>query len=523
MALHPLLPALAAALVASTPPQDADGPRTAVPTPYFRITVHDAQTKRGVPLVELTTTNGIVHVTDSAGVIAFLEPGLMDTDVHFTVRSHGYRFPADGFDVRGVRLAPRAGESATIDIDRVNIAERLYRVTGQGIYRDSMLLGDATPIREPLLNGRVMGQDSVQTALYRGRIWWFFGDTARPEYPLGNFAMSGAVSALPPSRGGDGLAPGVGIDLTYLVDETGFSRPMCPIAGEPGPVWCDGMTTVRDADGRERLLCHFARMKDLGTMQEHGFALYDDATERFAPIARMPLDESLHMRGGGSPVTATHDGVDYIHFCVPLPLLRCRATPEALTDPSQYESFTCLEPGTRYDPMAPRIEARDGRAVWAWKRDTGFLSPTDERDLVAKGLLGDDETRMQLVDAHTGTPVLAHVATVAWNDHRKRWIAIVQEIWGTSLCGEIWFAESAELAGPWREATKVVSHDDYSFYNVAHHPFLDEDGGRLIHFQGTYTKEFSGTKAPTPRYDYNQVMYRLDLSDPRLSPQPRSP
>ncbi|MBU6411264.1 MAG: hypothetical protein KGR98_12840, partial [Verrucomicrobia bacterium] len=27
---------------------------------------------------------------------------------------------------------------------------------------------------------------------------------------------------------------------------------------------------------------------------------------------------------------------------------------------------------------------------------------------------------------------------------------------------------------------------------------------------------FSGNKHPTPRYDYNQIMYRLDLSDPCL-------
>jgi hypothetical protein len=28
---------------------------------------------------------------------------------------------------------------------------------------------------------------------------------------------------------------------------------------------------------------------------------------------------------------------------------------------------------------------------------------------------------------------------------------------------------------------------------------------------------FSGNPDKTPRYDYNQVMYRLDLADPRLT------
>jgi hypothetical protein len=27
---------------------------------------------------------------------------------------------------------------------------------------------------------------------------------------------------------------------------------------------------------------------------------------------------------------------------------------------------------------------------------------------------------------------------------------------------------------------------------------------------------FTDNKHPTPRYDYNQIMYRLDLSDPRV-------
>jgi hypothetical protein len=95
---------------------------------------------------------------------------------------------------------------------------------------------------------------------------------------------------------------------------------------------------------------------------------------------------------------------------------------------------------------------------------------------------------------------------------------IAQELFGTSVCGEIWYAEAPELIGPWSKARKIVTHDDYSFYNVAHHAFFDQEGGRLIYFEGTYTMMFSGTKVPTPRYDYNQIMYRLDLADERLAP-----
>ena len=61
-----------------------------------------------------------------------------------------------------------------------------------------------------------------------------------------------------------------------------------------------------------------------------------------------------------------------------------------------------------------------------------------------------------------------------------------------------------------------MKYDHYSMYNVAHHPFFDQDNGRLIYFEGTYTREFSDAPAATPRYNYNQLMYRLDLADPRL-------
>ncbi len=46
---------------------------------------------------------------------------------------------------------------------------------------------------------------------------------------------------------------------------------------------------------------------------------------------------------------------------------------------------------------------------------------------------------------------------------------------------------------------------------------FDQDDGRIIYFEGTYATTFSGNPDPTPRYDYNQMMYQLDLSDPRLS------
>ena len=155
----------------------------AEPPKPFVITVVDDQSGRWVPLVELETVSGLRFFTDSSGLVAFLEPGLMGQRVFFTVRSHGYEFPKDGFGFRGKALDVVAGGSALLKIQRLNIAERLYRVTGGGIYAESVLAGKPVPIRQPVLNAQVFGSDSVVNAVYGGKLHWFWGDTNRPAYP----------------------------------------------------------------------------------------------------------------------------------------------------------------------------------------------------------------------------------------------------------------------------------------------------------------------------------------------------
>src|SRR4051794_15391950 len=91
--------------------------------PLFTIEVVDDQTGRGVPLVELTTVSGTRYVTDSAGVVAVDDPALFGREVFFTIKSHGYEFPADGFGLHGKRLKVEPGETATLKIKRLNIAE----------------------------------------------------------------------------------------------------------------------------------------------------------------------------------------------------------------------------------------------------------------------------------------------------------------------------------------------------------------------------------------------------------------
>jgi hypothetical protein len=50
----------------------------------------------------------------------------------------------------------------------------------------------------------------------------------------------------------------------------------------------------------------------------------------------------------------------------------------------------------------------------------------------------------------------------------------------------------------------------------AQQPYFAQDGGRLVYSDGTYVNTFSGSPHPAPNCDYSLVMYRLDLSDPRL-------
>ncbi len=203
-------------------------------SPYFAIKVVDDQTGRGVPLVELETVNHVLFVTDNNGLVALNEPGLMNQEVFFHVRSHGYQFPKDGFGYSGVRLQVKPGERAEIKLKRINIAERLYRVTGEGLYRDTVLLGEKPPLHQPLLNGRVMGQDSVEAVRYHNKLYWFWGDTHFPKYPLGQFQTSGATSELM------GLDPGIGVDLVYFVNANGTTKKWrhCKILAPSGLTAC---------------------------------------------------------------------------------------------------------------------------------------------------------------------------------------------------------------------------------------------------------------------------------------------
>jgi hypothetical protein len=94
----------------------------------------------------------------------------------------------------------------------------------------------------------------------------------------------------------------------------------------------------------------------------------------------------------------------------------------------------------------------------------------------------------------------------------------VQGYGSPSFLGEVWYAEADEPTGPWGPAVKILSHRNYSFYNPALHPDFSPPDSPVLIFEGTHSDTFANQPPRTPRYDYNQVLYRLDLDDPRLIP-----
>lgn len=413
-----------------------DGGFVPGPAQLFALRIVDAQTGRGVPLVFV---RGLV--SDSAGRIAWEDPDGQPTPI--TLSSHGYR-------TRTTTVNPKAAMAETVTLERLQIAERLYRVTGGGIYRDTVLLGLPAPTVNPVLSGKVIGQDSVLSTVYRGKPFYVWGDTNRVAYPLGNFASSAAI--------GSGFDADRGVDLTYFVDADGFSKRMAPMAG-PGLVWLAGLSTVRSEDGGEALFATYGIYPGLAAPTQTGIVRFDDATEEFVKVLQTdagPRPEGHALVWDGGLIFS--NGV------------RIPATAAAMTDRTQWA-------------VLPKLSLDGGIAF----------------------------------DFSTGLPVTLHENdTIAWNAHRRRFIRFASEAFGgPSFLGEQYYLEADTPMGPWVWATKVITHDNYTLYNPRHHPFFDD--GSKVYVEGTYTASFADDPPVTPRCDYNQVMFRVDLEDPRLA------
>ena len=439
-------------------------PRLASALEPCRIEVVEKGSGWPVPLVELRTTHQVRLVTDNAGVIALDLPEVMGRETWFDVIGHGYEAPKDGFGMRGVRLKPEPGKALKVELTRAIIAKRLGRLTGAGLFAESQKLGRELDWRE----SGVFGCDSVQNAVHRGRLFWAWGDTTLPRYPLGIFDMSSATSSVQPL---ESFEPPLRLKLDYFTDDQGVPRGVARMPGS-GPTWVSGYVSLPDQTGAARLVGAYVKIQPPMDAYESGLCVWNDATSNFERLRVLwtksngtpkpppvPDGQPLHWKDA--------QGKEWILFGNPLPALRCPATFEAWQDPATWDVL---------------------------KPQPNFASAAD------------------------GKPVKPHSGSIAWNAFRKRYVTVFMEAFGSpSVFGELWYAEADTPTGPWGKAVKILTHDNYTFYNPRLHPeFTPEDSPILI-FEGTYTMAFADKPHPTPRYDYNQMIYRLDLDDPALA------
>jgi hypothetical protein len=445
--------------LAGASPSHADQPAPC------RIQVVDKESGWPVPLVELRTTHQARFVTDNAGVIAFDLPELTGRETWFTVIADGYEAPADGFGYRGVRLTPQPGQSLTVKVNRTNIAKILGRITGAGLFAESQKLGEHTDWPE----SGVVGCDSVQNAVHRGRLFWAWGDTSLARYPLGIFHMTSATTAVQPL---ESFEPPVRLAFDYFRDDADRPRGVAEMPGS-GPTWLTGCVSLLDSSGESRLVATYFKIKPPLEAYECGLCVWSDEREQFEPLRtvwKKADGPSKHppVPQGHPLIVDGDDGDKWALFGDPLPKLRCHATFEAWQDQTSWE----------------------------------VLDPQEE-----------------LLSAGDGSKVSPHTGSVAWNAYRKRYVTVFMQKFGKpSAFGELWYAESHSPSGPWGRAVKVLSHKNYTFYNPRIHPELTPADSPILLFEGTYTQTFADRPEPTPRYDYNQILYRLDLDDPKLSP-----
>ncbi|WP_075087322.1 hypothetical protein [Verrucomicrobium spinosum] len=200
-----------------------------VPPGLCRIQVVDMENGWPVPLVELRTVHQQRYITDNAGVIAFDAPDLLGRLTWFDVIGHGYEVGKDGFGIRGIRVTPESGKTLKVEVNRTNIARRIGRLTGAGLYAESQRLGQMLDWQEQ----GIVGCDSVQNAVHNGRMFWAWGDTAIPGYPLGVFDMSSATTPVQPL---DRFDPPLSCALIISAITRGRcgAWPRCRGAGPPG-------------------------------------------------------------------------------------------------------------------------------------------------------------------------------------------------------------------------------------------------------------------------------------------------
>lgn len=418
-----------------------------------RIEIVDKQNGWPVPLVELKTVHDSIHVSDNLGLVAIDDPDLLGKEVYFHVKGHGYGLPKDGFGFEGVRTTLKAGGKFRIELERRNLAKRLGRLTGAGLFAEGQKLGIA-----PLLpESGVFGCDTVLTATVGDKIFSLWGDTMLPGYPLGIYHSSAATTPLQPLKK---FEPPIAMPYTLFRDGEGKPRGVAKLPGD-GPTWLGAMVSFPN----KQLGATWSKIRNHVEEYEVGICTWDVKTQNFVSEKTIwkAADGQKPLLLRGHPVRwQDKDGKKWLLFGDPFPEARCPDDFESWKNPATWE----------------KIEHANSA------RTTG------------------------------GEEIKPHRGAIAWSEYKKRWVTIFTQQWGKpSALGEIWYAESESPLGPWQKAVKVLTHDNYTFYNPRIQFDMMPEKSPFILFEGTYTAEFADHAVKTPRYNYNQILYRLDLDD----------
>jgi hypothetical protein len=399
-------------------------------------------------------------------VIALDSPELIGRETWFDINGYGYSVKKDGFGISGVRLTPEYGKTIRVEVYRDIIARRVGRLTGAGILAESQKLGEYSQLRET----GIFGCDSIQTAIYRGRLFWIWGDTTIARYPLGIFHSTAATTDIIPFSN---LQAPLFLSYKYFTDSADKPRGIAEITGD-GPTWLSGCVTLTDKNGKERLTAVYAKIIPPLEVYEYGLCVWNDDKNSFQHLRTIwnkkknPNLSKLIVPEGHAIKWTDKSGNRWVLFGNPFPTLRCPATFESWQNPETWQKL---------------------------------------------------ETSSKLISAEKKLSIEAHSGSIVWSEFRKCWIAIfVQKFGKPSAFGEVWYAESDSPTGQWGEAVKILSHGNYTFYN----PYIHEESRtaekKTLLFEGTFSAMFADKPETVPRYDYNQILYRLDLDNPKLIP-----
>jgi len=438
----------------------------------FGIHVVDEADGRGIPMAIVRMSNGVEHLTDSAGWIRIDEPGLMHSRVRLEIHSPGYRMPARGKDSAAVELQFSTTGDVVVPLVRVDIAQRMYRVTGTGIYRDSELLNREVPL--PIGNhaAGLVSAWGVQRASIGKKVVWCWRQSLLSHGGMTSVSVAGAWSDFPEHGG---LDPTQGIHFAYLPAGTEQVHSLLT-AEDPGAIWIEGLTSVPDETGKLNLVAHYIRQGAEGERAEHGIAIWTDE-KRFERIVVLG-DEYEWQFPAGQCVTRQP-------FCH----VRCPARLDAVRNPGAFEALSWDTTSHKY----------------TWQQSRPPMSQREESTWIAEGSIS--QPRTQVRDHNSQKPVPVQESSIEWNPHHRCYVMIA-----SSVDGDVWFCESRHLEGPWENAIRIISAEPGRCSSPVQHPFMNQDGGRIIWF------ETALLDSGLPRYDRNELMHRLDLDDPRLKP-----